>query len=220
MKQVFEKQLIHLVGLIILLLAAYNSSNWFGYEGYLWGQGTYFWFWLSIAIVVFHQFFAWFTWRTELHHGLMTKWLGKNAFNIYAAIFMILLLSRGLSPWLVGYSNRGTWDINQGFAWIVSLIILFPVIYLFYSIAKYFTFRRAMGIDHFDPAYRQKTLVREGIFKYTDNAMYTYGLAFVYLPSLIFLSKAALVAGLFSHAAVWLHYFTVERPDIKVIYKK
>lgn len=220
MKKVFEKQLYHLLGIIILLAAAYYSSSWSGfYDGQLWGISTFAWFWISIAVVIVQQFFVWFTWRTELHHGLISGWLGKKAFDVYAAIFVILLLARGLLPWFVGAANQGTWNANPVFLYLVALIILFPLIYTFYSIVKYFTFRRAFGADHFDETYRNKPMVREGIFKYTDNAMYTFGFLAIWLPALIFSSEAALVLAAFSHLAVWLHYFTVEKPDIKIIYK-
>lgn len=220
MKKVFEKQLYHLLGMIILLTGAYYATRWSGfYDGQLWGISAYAWFWASIIIVIAHQFFVWFTWRTELHHGLISKWLGQKAFDIYAAIFVLLIIGRGALPWLAGYANRGTWNIDPSFAYIVAFIILFPVIYLIYSVAKYFTFRRALGVDHFDRTYHGKPMVREGIFKYTDNAMYTFGLLFVWLPAFIFLSEAALISAAFSHLAVWLHYFTVEKPDIKIIYK-
>jgi hypothetical protein len=76
-----------------------------------------------------------------------------------------------------------------------------------------------MGIDHFDPAYRKMDLVRKGIFRYTPNAMYIFALAVVWIPALVFYSRAALIAAFFNHAYIWVHYYTVELPDMRRIYK-
>lgn len=64
MKKVLEKQVYHLLGIIILVIAAwYIGQNWQGfYDGQLWKLNTHAWFWLAIAIPVIHQFFVWFAW--------------------------------------------------------------------------------------------------------------------------------------------------------------
>jgi len=90
--------------------------------------------------------------------------------------------------------------------------------YLFYSVRTYFGFNRAYGIDHFDESYRHLPFVREGIFKYTSNAMYTFGFLVLWVPGLIFFSKAALLAACFNHVYIWVHYYTTELPDIRYIY--
>ena len=100
---------------------------------------------------------------------------------------------------------------------MLTFIILIPAIYTFYSVKKYFTLKRALGIDHFDTSYRKLGLVREGIFKYTPNAMYIFGVMIVWIPALIFASKAALISALFNHAYLWVHYYTLELPDMKRI---
>ena len=89
----------------------------------------------------------------------------------------------------------------------------------FYSVLKYFTLERAFGIDHFDKNYNDP-FVKKGIFRYTNNGMYIYGLMIFYLPGLLFLSKPALVVALFNHIYIWVHYFCTERPDMKLIYGK
>lgn len=218
-KLLFEKQIYHYLGLLILLTLVVYFSNWSGvYIGELWGLDTYFWFWVSIGVVIIHQFYAWFYWRTELHLGLMTKWFGKRAFLIWSIFFIILLACRFLFVFILGYANRGTWNINPILGWGLTLIILMPAVYTFYSIKKYFGFKRGLGIDHFDPAYRKLGLVHEGIFKYTSNAMYIFAAMMVWIPALIFGSKAALISAFFNHAYLWVHYYTLELPDIKRIY--
>jgi hypothetical protein len=215
----FEKQIYNYLGLFILLAIITYLTTWPGvYNGELWGADTKFWFWLSIGVVVVHQFYAWFVWRTELHLKLMSKWFGKQAFLIWAIFFAILLIFRFVFVFILGYANHGTWRIRPTLGWGLTIIILIPAIYTFYSIKRYFSFKRGLGIDHFDPVYRELGLVREGIFKYTSNAMYIFAAMMVWVPALIFASKAALISALFNHAYLWVHYFTLELPDMKKIY--
>ncbi|MEE8325225.1 MAG: methyltransferase, partial [Candidatus Humimicrobiaceae bacterium] len=212
-------QVYNYLGLFALMTIVVYSTNWAGVcDGELWGPGTIFWFWLSIATGIVHQFCVWFFWRTELHLKLISKWFGRRAFLIWTILFNILFVSRFLFVFLLGYANRGTWDINPIFGYVLSFIILIPAIYTFYSVKKYFTLKRALGIDHFDTSYRKLGLVREGIFKYTPNAMYIFGVMIVWIPALIFASKAALISALFNHAYLWVHYYTLELPDMKRIY--
>jgi len=218
-KLLFEKQIYNYLGLFVLLAIVVYVTNWSGvYDGGLWGLDTFFWFWLSIGVVIVHQLYAWFIWRTELHLKLISKWFGKRAFLIWTIFFMIFFISRVLFVFILGYANRGTWNINPILGWVLTVIILIPAIYTFYSIKKYFTFKRALGIDHFDSSYQQLGLVRKGIFKYTSNAMYIFGIMIVWIPALVFASKGALISALFNHAYLWAHYYTLELPDIKRIY--
>ena len=60
--------------------------------------------------------------------------------------------------------------------------------------------------------------MKKGIFKYTDNGMYVFGLMILYLPGLLLLSKAAILAALFNHVYIWVHYYFTERPDMQEIY--
>ena len=108
--------------------------------------------------------------------------------------------------------------MNEALLDAVATVLLALVVYLFYSVARYFTFKRAMGIDHFDPSYRTKPLVRGGIFRFARNGMYTFGLLAVWLPGLYTASRAALLAAAFSHAYIWVHYYCTELPDMKRIY--
>ena len=78
---------------------------------------------------------------------------------------------------------------------------------------------RAYGIDHFEPHYN-KPYIKQGIFKYTDNGMYIFGLMILYLPSLMLFSKAAFIAALFNHIYIWVHYYCTEKPDMTKIYGK
>ena len=56
------------------------------------------------------------------------------------------------------------------------------------------------------------------MFRFTRNGMYTFGLLLVWLPGLYAASKAALLAALFHHAYIWVHYACTELPDMRRIY--
>ena len=68
--------------------------------------------------------------------------------------------------------------------------------------------------------YAEMGFVKGGIFKYLRNGMYTVGLLLLWIPGLILCSKGAIIAALFHHIYVWVHYYTVEKPDMDVIYGK
>ena len=219
LKLFFENQPYNYLFLVLFFVIANYLSNWPGvFSGQFLGLSTAFWFWLTLITPVVHQLFVWFAWRSELHYGLLSKWFGMRAFDIYAAIFTILILGRGLFIVCLGISNLGSWQTGWAWRYIVSFVLLLPIIYTMYSVNKYFTFRRAFGIDHFDPSFRNKPLVDQGIYRYTNNAMYTFAALSVWLPALLFASKAALISAVFNYGAVWVHYFTTEKPDMKHIY--
>jgi hypothetical protein len=48
--------------------------------------------------------------------------------------------------------------------------------------------------------------------------MYTFGLMVLYIPALWYASRPALVAAVFGHLYIWVHYFTTELPDMRRIY--
>jgi hypothetical protein len=62
--------------------------------------------------------------------------------------------------------------------------------------------------------------VREGIFRYTSNAMYVFAAMMIWIPALVFASKAALISAFFNHAYLWVHYYTLELPDMQRICSK
>ena len=78
--------------------------------------------------------------------------------------------------------------------------------------------KRASGADHFDVKYRSMPLVREGIFRFTDNAMYTYAFLLFWALAIGFASTGALVVAAFSHLYIWVHYYCTEKPDMESIY--
>ncbi len=121
----------------------------------------------------------------------------------------------GMSP--EPHSSKDSLAIHPMIAYALVVVITPLVLFLAYSVKKYFTIKRAYGMDHFDKHYREP-FVKQGIFKYTDNGMYVVGLMVLYLPGLLLLSKAAIVAALFNHVYIWVHYYCTERPDMLEIY--
>ena len=219
MRVIFERQWLHalLLAPMVLLLA------WaVGLEGVragrLWGVSTTVWYWTAAALPVAHQLWVWFCWRPQLHLSLMTRVLGSRGFLVYAVAFAVLGISRVLALLLLAASNRGTFDIAPTVGKTLALILAVPAAYLFYSVKRYFGFRRAMGLDHFDESYRTLPLVRQGIFRFTSNGMYVFGFFVQWIPALWYGSTAALCIALFNHLYIWVHYYSTELPDMRRIY--
>jgi hypothetical protein len=116
-------------------------------------------------------------------------------------------------------ASKDTLEINHVFIYVIAGVILIPAVYLFYSVKQYFGFNRAFGIDHFHPeVFKNMPFVKKEIFKYTSDGMYIYGFLILWIPGLLLMSKAAILAALFSHIYIWVHYYFTELPDIKTIY--
>ncbi|MFQ5675536.1 MAG: methyltransferase [bacterium] len=216
---IFEKQWLHLLLLAVLLTGVVLVSEIDAVEGgALWGVPSPTWLWVAVTVAVAHQGLVWFCWRTQLHLGLLTRAFGKAGFVIYAVLFAILGIARVVAVFLLALSNQGTVAADVSLLRVLAALATLPALYLFYSVHRYFGFRRAFGIDHFDPSYRKMPFVKKGIFKYTNNGMYTYGFLLLWVPALWWGSAAALAAALFNHLYIWVHYFSTERPDIRRIY--
>lgn len=217
---IFELQWLHalaaVAGLVVLWLISRGCPCF--HRGELWGVGTWTWFWIAVEVPIVHQLLVWFCWRTELHRGLISGALGRTGFAVYAALFTVLLVGRLVVITALAVASRESLAVNHTALKLAAVVGTIPVAYLAYSVVRYFGIARAYGADHFDPGYRTRPLVREGIFRWTSNGMYTYGFLVLYLPALWFASRPALVAAVFSHLFIWVHYLTTERPDMRRIY--
>lgn len=215
---IFERQGLHVVFLAgLIVFASWFARHWVS-DGHFLGVPASSWFWTAIAVAVFHQSWVWLCWRLQLHKGLLTRGFGATGFTLYAAGFALLAFTRIGVLICLALADRGTVPSESRLLDVLATILLVPIGYLFYSVARYFTFRRALGADHFDPAYRSKPLEKRGIFGFTRNGMYTFGLLLVWLPGLFASSRAALLAAAFNHAYIWVHYFCTELPDMRRIY--
>ena len=216
---ILERQWLHALLLAILLAGLVAVSRVDGFlDGELWGVSTECWFWLAVALPVIHQVWVWFCWRTELHASLLSRSFGDAGFKLYAVGFSILGIARTVVVFILAFANRDTLEVDTTVTRILAVILLIPAVYLFNSVKRYFGFRRAFGIDHFDASYRTQPFVRQGIFRFTSNGMYIFGFLILWVPGLWFASVAALVAALFNHLYIWVHYFSTELPDIRRIY--
>jgi hypothetical protein len=182
------------------------------------GVGAHVWFVISLAMPIVHQVYVWLAWRSELCFGIITTRLGSHAFVIYKIVFMVLFFARPVSLTLLTTADHDSVDLSTPARVVICVIIGLPAAYTLYSVVRYFGISRAAGIDHFDQSYRTKPLVKEGIFKYTSNSMYSFAFLTLWVIAVAGASWAGLVVALFSHAYIWVHYSCTERPDMKLIY--
>jgi hypothetical protein len=219
-KQLLEKQGWHVFVLTILVVGLFFGVRIEGVlAGELFNAPTSIWLWFSVTIPIVHQVFAVLVWRAQLHNKWMTRIFGDSAFTVYAVLFNVLFLARPATIFCLGVANMGSFALDWVWRILLFLFLFVPFVYLMYSTLHYFGYKRAIGADHFEPeVYRQMPLVKEGIFKFTSNGMYTFGFFILWLPGVIFASKAALLAAAFSHFYIWVHYYTTEKPDMKRIY--
>lgn len=219
LKLILERQWLHalLLAILLALVATVDDADSVQ-TGELWGIDSVTWLWAGIGVATAHQVFVWLCWRTQLHASLLTRAFGDRAFAIYATIFSVIGLARFPPVVALAVANRNTLGAYPIVLKLLALACAVPAGYLFYSVRRYFTYRRAFGIDHFDIAYRSLPRVREGIFRYTDNGMYTFGFLVLWIPGLWLASAGALCLALFSHLYIWVHYLATERPDMRRIY--
>jgi len=219
LKPWFERQAQHLLLLVLLLIGV----AWIG-RGESFRQGSYLgvstttWLWWSVAFPILHQLWVVVCWRLELHHQWLSRSLGEWGFRVYAVGFAVFSAGRIYAAIAVSIANQGTVPMDQRLLNALAVLIAIPAIYLFYSVARFFSFRRALGIDHFDPAYRNRPFVVQGIFRFTRNGMYSFGIAAIWLPGLLYASQAGLLSAAFTHLYIWVHYFCTELPDMRRIY--
>ena len=219
--KVLQQQHWHLLSLMILLGGIGLCVTWDSdfLRGELGGVSTAIWLVIAILTPILHQIYVLVCWRLELFYNRISAALGTDGFKLYKAGFAILFVLRLLTIIILAISNSNSLNLNTVLAYLLAGILFIPSVYLFYSVKKYFGMDRAFGIDHFDPdRLKEVPFVRKGMFKYSSNAMYTFGFLILWVPGLLLLSKAAILAGLFNHVYIWVHYFFTEAPDMKVIY--
>lgn len=172
-------------------------------------------FWMAVAIPLVHQIYVWLAWRLQLQSSVVTKTLG---FRGYAVIFFVLFCSRFVSLAALGWSDRASLELPTTIQLVLTVLLATPALYAGYSVQRYFGLVRAAGADHFDPHYREMNLVKEGIFRFTDNGMYFYAFLSFWAIAVACNSSAALTVAAFSHAYIWIHFYATERPDMRFLY--
>jgi hypothetical protein len=172
-------------------------------------------FWAAISFPVVHQVFVWLSWRLELQASKMTRTIG---FQGYVVSFFFLFSGRFISLIVLACLDQGSLNLRPIPQSIATVICILLGLYAMYSVKRYFGMSRAAGADHFDSAYRTMPLVKEGIFRFTSNAMYVYAFLLFWSIAIGLNSKAALLVAAFSHVYIWVHYYATEKPDMEYIY--
>lgn len=176
------------------------------------------WAHLSIWLAVAHQVIVALVFRLQLHRALMTRLFKDHAMQVWAVIFMPLLLARPVTVIMTGWADATPITSWRGVEVVLGLILVALAAWVMHSVIRHFTMVRALGGDHFEDRFARMPMVREGAFRYTDNAM--YGVAFLGLwgIALLFGSWNALVVALFQHAYIWVHMYGTENPDLAWIH--
>lgn len=183
------------------------------------GVSTLNWFVIAILSPILHQIYVLSCWRFELYFKSISNTFGKSGFTYFKIGFALLIALRPLTIIILSISNKMTLQVAPIVVYIISAILFVPGVYLFYSVKKYFGMEKAFGRDHFNPEIaRTESFVKQGIFKYSSNAMYKFGFLILYIPGLLLQSKAAILVAFFNHIYIWIHYYFTELPDIKTIY--
>ncbi|MBT8223464.1 MAG: phosphatidylethanolamine N-methyltransferase family protein [Eudoraea sp.] len=219
--KLLKHQFWHLLCLGALLWAVYVLAGMDPtiLKGEFLGFDTLFWLLLALGSPVLHQVYVLVCWRFELLHKSISRAFGKDGFRLFKIGFAILILSRPVTIVLLAISNAFTFTMNSILSYGLSILLLLPGLYLMYSVRKYFGFDRAFGIDHFYPGkYRDVPMVKQGIFRFSSNAMYVFGFFLLWVPGILGQSKAVLLVAAFNHLYIWVHYYFTEQPDMEIIY--
>jgi hypothetical protein len=176
------------------------------------------WFWLSIAVALVHQGIVALVFRAQLGWSTLTRIFGRHDLLVWGIVFMPLLIARPLLILATALADAGSLALPPWLATALGIALLPPVLYAAWSVARYFGLARAVGGDHFRLHYREMPMVREGAFSWTSNAMYLIIFLGLWSIALICRSQVALVAALFQHGYIWVHFLATEKPDMELMY--
>ena len=212
----FKHQIWHIGGTIVLFFIGTQIVDLDNNTSTFLGISALSWFMIAMTIPLVHQVYIWLCWRSELCWKSISNSIG---FKGYLIIFFILIISR-FSAVILCFVDYSSLYKPGWLAWIISIIIFIPGIYTMYSVKKYFGFIRAAGADHFDLKYKNMHFEKRGIFKWSSNAMYMFGLSIPFAFAISTGSESMFVVSVYSYISIWLHYFCTEKEDFKVIYGK
>ena len=215
----FHRQFLHgalatLLGVVAWALAAPSGFA----QGEVLGIPCRTWFALSIAVPVVHQVLVAAVFRGQLGWAFLRRWLGRNDLVVWAVVFLPFLVARPLLVYAVARADAGSLALPAELAIGLGVVLAVPSLYAAYSVARWFGIARALGGDHFRVAYREMPLVRRGAFAWTSNAMYALVFLGLWSVALILQSHVALVAALFQHAYIQVHWHCTEKPDMDAMY--
>jgi len=210
----FRHQIWHLGGTIVLFYVGTQLVDLDSNANTFLGINALTWFMIAMSVPIIHQAYVWICWRSELCWQSISNTIG---FKGYVIIFFILIISR-LSAIVLCFIDYGSLYKPGLLAWIISIILFIPGAYTMYSVKKYFGFLRAAGADHFDLKYRDMPFEKRGIFKWSPNAMYIFGIGIPFAFAVATGSKSMFIVAIYTYISIWLHYFCTEKEDFKVIY--
>ena len=215
----FSGQVQHALLLAVLVPGVlYPAES--GFTGGSWlGIHDRHWLLIMLSVVIIHQIVVAAVFRMQLVFSFLTRLFGRHDLFVWGSVFMPLLLLRLVTLAGLAMSTRGTLPLPQFVTASLSLILLVPALYTFYSVGRWFGVARALGGDHFRQRYREMPFVKRGAFRFSSNAMYTYGFLVLWAVALVTRSNAALAAALFQHAYIWVHWYCTEEPDMRVLYE-
>ena len=219
MKRIMEKQGWHFLAAALLAAGVWLAARGMDLSRTALGLSARSWLLLAVVLPIIHQFYVALLWRGELYFQWLSRSLGEKAFRVWGVGFMVLFLARPITILALGIADRGSQPIPMWLNIPLITACILVCIYMGVSFVRFFGVQRALGMDHFDPDhYREKPFVKEGIFKWSSNAMYTYAFLALWLVGLVFESRAALLGALFNHTFIWAHYYFTELPDMRAIY--
>jgi len=217
-EHLWHGQLPHLLLLAGLLPGVWAIAGPALGDGQWLGVSDRWWCFLALAVPIVHQLVVALIWRAQLTHQVLTRAFGDLGFVVWGVLFMPLLIARPFLVFGLGMADRGSLHAPATAAMVIGTLMLLPAVWAMHSVAKYFGIPRALGGDHFFERYRTMPFVREGAFKYSSNAMYTFVFIGLWGIALILRSQAAFAVVLFQHAYIWVHWYCTEQPDCVVLY--
>ena len=216
---ILKRQFTHLIVLIffailtwILARPSLNQGSWLG-------QPDSNWLIIGISVFCLHQIIVAMVFRLQLGYGLFTRIFGQWDLLVWGFIFFPFLAARPFTVMALARASQNTLNINLFFARFLAILLIIPAVYTLWSVLKYFGLIRALGGDHFRVKYRKMGLVKEGAFKYSDNAMYQFAFLLLWSIALYFRSYPALLLAISQHLSIWALYYCIEKPDLDLLYK-
>jgi len=212
----FRHQIWHIGGTIVLFYFGSQFADLKNNTNTFLGINALCWFMIAMTIPLIHQTYTWVCWRSELCWKSISNSIG---FKGYLVGFFILIISR-FSAVILCFVDYGSLYKPGWLTWTLSIIVFIPGAYTMYSVKKYFGFTRAAGADHFDSKYKDMVFEKRGIFKWSSNSMYVFGLAIPFAFAIATGSQSMFIVAVYSYISIWLHYFCTEKEDFKIIYAK
>jgi len=214
----FHRQVWHLLSLLILVPIVLLLANSSLGSGSWQGISTQRWFFFTLIVPIIHQIIVWVVFRLQLGWATLSKAFGKADLVVWGFLFLPLFIGRVITLVALSRATQGSLPISSSLSLIIALILLLPALYTFWSVARYFGLVRAMVGDHFRLKYRTLPLETRGIFQFSSNAMYAYGFLLLWAIALLNRSFPALIIAAFQHIYIWVHYYTVEKRDLDIIF--